>query len=153
MRVANWRGKQVFDGIKMQALAGARAIMDAHVEAAKALCPVGKATRAGGYKRHPVNFRISSGRRKGEQASFMAKTWMGRKPGSLRDTIRRVENKSRPGNIRVYAGNYNIYYARFVERGTKKMEARRYLEKSFDLIKPRIISTIQSYINQHPEVK
>jgi len=42
------------------------------------------------------------------------------KTGALRNSIRKTMINERPGNFRVYAGNRNAYYARFVEYGTAR---------------------------------
>ena len=45
-------------------------------------------------------------------------TWKARKRGALRDSIRAVRSKYRDGGWIVMAGNYDVFYAAFVELGT-----------------------------------
>ena len=53
------------------------------------------------------------------------KTWKARKRGALRDSIRAEPSKYRDGGWLVLAGNYDVFYASFVELGTKSWWARR----------------------------
>lgn len=62
--------------------------------------------------------------------------WSGRRAGALRDSIRMVRLKDDPKlNIRVYAGNTEVFYARWVEYGTVKMKAKPYLRPAFNQMK------------------
>lgn len=117
MRVADWRGKEVFAEIAEQALKNANLLMDDVVEAAKRRCPVGTISRPGGWSTANVSFTPGTGKNKGRLVEFTGKRWRGREPGDLRNTIRRVTKKG-TGNIRVYAGNFKIFWAHMVERGT-----------------------------------
>jgi HK97 gp10 family phage protein len=135
LRIENWRGKEVFDQIAEQALENANLLMDDVVAAAKSRCPVGTVTREGKWSTANVSFTPQSGKNKGQRVSFTTdKRWMGRNPGDLRNTIRRV-TKPRTGNIRVYAGNFKIYWAYMVERGTSKMPAKPFLRPAFQSAK------------------
>lgn len=51
-------------------------------------------------------------------------TWKARKPGSLRKSIRVEKSKYKDGGYIVLAGNYDVFYASFVELGTKSWWAR-----------------------------
>ena len=57
---------------------------------------------------------------RGEERKLMPgdKTWKARKRGALRDSIRAVRSKYRKGGWIVSAGNYDVFYAAFVELGT-----------------------------------
>jgi HK97 gp10 family phage protein len=154
MRVENWRAKGVFNDIAEAALEAANAIMDDHVAAARLMCPVGKVERPDGFISRQVTFIPKTGKNKGKEVSFTAQTWTGRKPGSLRATIRRVNKHDRPGNIRVYAGNHKVFYARFVEFGTSRTAAKPFLRPSFHAIKNTIIQRIEGGVAAAvPEVK
>lgn len=59
--------------------------------------------------------------------------WSGRKKGDLRRTIRVVRLDGDPKlNIRVYAGNKEVYYAPFVEYGTVKMPAKPFMRPAIN---------------------
>lgn len=143
MRVANWRGPEVFNDIYNAALANANAFMDGVVEEAKARCPVGTITREGKFVSANVSFTPSTGRNRGKSVSFgTQRRWTGRYPGQLRDTIRRV-HKHGTGNIRVYAGNFKVYYAHMVERGTSKTPAHPFLRPTFNAKKQTALKSIK----------
>lgn len=149
MRVEGWKGKEVFDALGDAALAGANAVMDEHVADAKRRCPVGKVNRADGYGVRDVLFTT----KRGKDVNFLAHTWVGRIPGSLKDTIRKTEKYNRPGNLRCYAGNSKVFYARFVEYGTVKTKAQPFLRPSFQAIKGTLRDRIESEMRKVPEVK
>ena len=107
MRVSNWK-PQAFDGEFMTASMG-RLRKAAGLIASKARqrCPVGTISR-------PIY----------KTGMYAGKSWTARDAGSLKKTIRVVEKREKYGagiafskarNIRVYAGNYNVYYAKIVE--------------------------------------
>lgn len=144
MRVASWRGPEVFQNIYDHALDNANAFMDDVVAAAKTACPVGDKTIPGGWSSAQVQFTPKTGRNKGKLVSFgTQKRWKGRYPGQLRDTIRRVNARHRPGNIRVYAGSHKVYYAHFVERGTVKMAKKPFLRPAFNQLRGNAVSAIK----------
>jgi len=149
MRVEGWKGKQVFDNIVEAAMVGANAVMDDHVADAKRRCPVGKIRRGGANQMRDVLFTT----KRGKVVNFIADTWMGRIPGSLRSTIRKVEKYNRVGNIRVYAGTHKVFYARFVEYGTSKTKAQPFLRPSFQAIKGTVRERIESEMRKVTEVK
>lgn len=142
MRVASWRGPEVFQKYRDIALRNGDLVMDGVVTAAKARCPVDPTLyRSGGFVTRNVKFTPKSGRNKGELVEFRAKTWKGRFPGQLKNTIRRT-NRYGSGTIRVYAGNYKVYYARFVERGTRFAKPKPYLKPAFNAIKSTLLSKL-----------
>ena len=55
------------------------------------------------------------------------KSWANRTPGTLRDSIKAYKSKFKNGGWIVNAGDYNAYYASFVELGTKKMAPKPFL--------------------------
>lgn len=122
MKVVGWRAKDVFRGIADQAFANAEIVMDEVVSIARNLCPVGTISRP-----------IPPG----------GKYWQERIPGALRATIRRVSRKDK-NNIRVYAGNKKVYYARFVEYGTVKTRKKPFVRPAFQQVKGRILRGIKN---------
>lgn len=159
MRVEGWKGKEVFDSIVDAAMIGLNAVMDDHVTDAKRRCPVGKITRQEGYVERDVVFTPKRGRGKGKEVNFIAHTWTGRVPGTLKATIRKVEKWDRAGNLRCYAGNNKVFYARFVEYGTASTgwggpaKAQPYLRPSFQAIKGKVRERIEEEMRKVPEVK
>lgn len=149
MRIEGWKGKQVFDSLVSAAMIGANAVMDDHVKGAKALCPVGTIQRGGANRMKDVLFTT----KRGKVVNFIADTWMERVPGSLKNSIRKVEKYDRAGNIRVYSGNKQVFYARFVEFGTAKTKKQPFLRPSFQAIKGTVKSRIEEAMRKVPEVK
>lgn len=145
MRVANWRPKEVGDQIFGQAEENANGVMDEVVEEAKARCPIGEIRRAGKWSgQRFVSFTPGTGRNKGIRVGFTAKrVWLGREPGDLRNSIRRV-NKAGSGNVRVYAGTFKIFWAHMVERGSVHWPAHPFLRPALGAIKSRILSRIKN---------
>lgn len=132
MRVENWKADQVFSDITNQAIENANNFMDSIVLEAKRLCPVDPITvREGKFSSAVISFTPRTGKNKGKPVSFgTQKRWMGREPGNLRDTIRRV-NKPGSGTIRVYAGNFKIYWAFMVERGYRDRSGKQHAAQPF----------------------
>lgn len=154
MRLENWHTKDIFENIEGRAIANANALMDDVVAAAKLLCPPpGKTNiyRPPGWSNAHIEFTPKTGRGKGKLVSFDTdKRWTGRSPGNLKDTIRRVEKRDGvAGNIRVYAGNFKIYWARYVEKGTASTgwggpaPAKPFLRKPFHAIKSSVVNKIK----------
>jgi len=154
MKLANWKTKEIFKTIEDRAHANANNVMDEVVADAKRLCPSpGKTniSRPPGWSKAHVSFTPKTGRNKGKLVSFSTdKRWVGRKPGELSATIRRVNRKdSNTGTIRVYAGNFKIYWAFMVERGTASTgwggpaRAQPFLRPAFNGIKKTIIKKIK----------
>lgn len=155
MRIENWHSREIFKAIENRALDNANAVMDDVVEQAKALCPPPGKTkiyRPPGWSKAHVEFTPKSGSDAGKLVSFDTdKRWVGREPGNLKDTIRRVNRRDNlAGTIRVYAGNFKIYWARYVEMGTASTgwggpaPAHPYLRPSFHGIKRSIVSYIKN---------
>ena len=155
MRIANWHTKEIFKKIEDRAYDNANAVMDTVVEAAKSRCPPpGKTNiyRPPGWSKAHVEFTPRTGNNKGRLVSFDTdKRWIGRDPGDLKNTIRRVNKReSMAGNIRVYAGNFKIYWARYVEMGTASTgwggpaPAHPYLRPSFQMVKSSVIKKIEN---------
>jgi len=114
MRVANWNPVKTDARIIHASMDRLEKVGELIAAEARARVPVGQDVKAGSGK------------------------WSGRKAGALRETIRvtRLKDDARR-NIRIYAGNREVYYARFVERGTVKMQARRFLMKALNACKAR----------------
>jgi HK97 gp10 family phage protein len=121
MRVSNWKPQQ-FDG-QFIAASMERLERAAEVIAAKARqrVPVGTVTRSAGS----------------------GKYWMEREPGSLKRSIRVVKkNDGTSRNVRVYAGNKKVFYARLVEYGSIKKGARPFLRPALNSSKAEIKSAL-----------
>ena len=120
MRVANWKAPEVFERVKSRATGNALEFMDDVVDLAKAKCPTGHISRPDGWASADITFTPKTGRNKGQTVRFHTdRRWTGRRRGSLRNTIRRVgKHTVTRSNIRVYAGNFKIYWALMVEYGT-----------------------------------
>jgi hypothetical protein len=144
MRIQGWRGREVFAEIAEQALQNANALMDDVVLAARRRCPIGTITREGKFAGANISFTPQTGRNKGRRVQFRTeRRWMGRAPGDLQRTIRRV-TKPKTGNIRVYAGNFKVYWAYMVERGTAKTAAQPFLRPAFHAAKTVVTRFIQN---------
>ncbi|MFA6336077.1 MAG: hypothetical protein WCX48_11120 [Bacteroidales bacterium] len=153
MRIENWHSKEIFKAIEEQAYDNANAVMDQVVEGAKLACPPpGKTNifRPPGWASADVSFTPSTGDKKGKLVAFHTdKRWTGREPGDLKNTIRRVnKNDDASASIRVYAGNFKIYWAFMVERGTSSTgwggpaAAQPFLRPTFHKIKTDITKKI-----------
>lgn len=154
MRIEGWRAKEIFSQIAEEALKEGNAIMDDVVVASKRNCPVGTITRDGKTGKVTISFTAKAGTKGARAVSFEAQSWSGRYPGQLRDTIRRVNKRDRPGNIRVYAGDKKTIYARFLEYGTAKMKAHPFMRPGFQQVKNTVVSRIEKGIAARvPEVK
>ena len=155
MRVDGWKGKEVFEALGEAALRGANNAMADHAADARRRCPtregvsIGARYRAAGTVVRDVLFTTKRGR----DVNFLARTEVGRVAGSLQATIRKVERYNRPGNIRVYAGTNEIFYARFVEYGTSKTKAQPYMRPSFEITKKTYKAEIEAEMRKVPEVK
>lgn len=159
MRIVGWRLNQICDEIKGRAIEAVNEVMDDHVAISKSMCPVGKVTRQGGFVSATVSFIPATRNRrkipesKRQLVRFQATQYTGREPGSLRDSIRRVNKPERPGNVRVYAGNKKVNYAHFVEYGTAKMKRQSFMRPGFQQIKNKIKPKIEQMIRECSEVK
>jgi len=129
MRIDNWKVNEVLAGAKKAAIDAANKSADTVVARAKSNCPVGALAREGG------------------------KDWQNRKPGTLKNSIRKVVLDDKPENIRVYAGSKKAYYAYMVEYGTVHMSARRFLRPAFHGVKASVIPGIEAGMRRALEVK
>jgi len=158
MRLANWRAKEVLDAISEAALDSAGSIMDDVVVNAKMACPVLvdlSQERPDGWSSANVSFTPKSGKNKGKPVKFSTtRRWTGRKQGDLQRTIRKVEREDRVGNLRVYAGNFKIYYAHMIEKSGYTDRSGRFhppipfLRTSFNGQKVKVRDRITSGINR-----
>lgn len=139
MITEGFEGNEVYIQIEAAAISEANRIADEIMASAKAKCPVGSITRDERKK-----FYWTQGK-KWLPASGGA-PWTEREPGTLRDSIRKVKLSDVPGNVRVYAGNFYAYYARFVEYGTAKMRARPFLRPAFQSKEGQALGRIESSI-------
>ena len=105
MRVEGWSPERFDAAFEEVAMDRIEEAAEAIAAAARARCPVGTITRPI-YKRGP----------------YAGKPWTARDAGALKRTIRVRQKLSKSGrplrrknNVRVYAGNYLVYYARIVE--------------------------------------
>ena len=159
MRITGWRLPEICDDIKGRAIEAVNEVMDDHVAISKSMCPVGEVTREGGFKMATVSFIPATRNRKKipeslrKRVTFQAQQWTGREPGSLRNSIRRVNKPERPGNVRVYAGNKKVNYAHFVEYGTAKSERQSFMRPGFQSIKNKVKPRIEQLIRGCPDVK
>jgi len=123
MRVSNWN-PQRFDGeiisASMNRLERAARVV---AEDARRRVPVGKS-------------RV---------AKRGGKDWTAREAGALKASIRvvRLHGDSKR-NVRIYAGSRKVFYARFVEYGTRKMKAKPYLRPALNASKGRIQDILRS---------
>jgi hypothetical protein len=109
MRVEGWNPEQFdleFENVAIERLVEAAEEVAA---SARARCPVGTISRPM-YKRGP----------------YAGQPWTARDAGALKKTIRVRQKTSKSGkplkrksNVRVYAGNYLVYYASIVEHAVK----------------------------------
>ena len=120
MRVKNWKAPEIFQGITNQASANALEFMDDVADGARRLCPIGTITREGDFVKATISFTPKTGINKDKLVKFDTdKRWTARAPFDLVRTIRRKHRvTARGNNIRVYAGNFKIYWAFMVEYGT-----------------------------------
>lgn len=71
--------------------------------------------------------------------------WGKRTAGALKASIRVVRLKGDPKqNVRVYAGNREVFYARFVEYGTVKMKAKPFMRPSLNSSKSEIMGIMEN---------
>jgi HK97 gp10 family phage protein len=124
MRVSNWNPQQ-YDG-QLIAASMERLVKAAEIvaEKARAMVPVGSISRPVGKA---------------------GKYWTERSPGSLKKSIRVVQkHDSTTRNVRIYAGNKKVFYARLVEFGSIKKGARPYLRPALNGSKSQIKSILEN---------
>ena len=119
-KIENWNAPEVMNTITHHVSASAENFMDLIAADAWKRCPVGTVYREGKFASARIAFKPKTGKNKDKLVIFNTdKRWVGRKPGSLRHTIRKVSRQTvRGDSIRVYAGNFKIYWAFMVEFGT-----------------------------------
>jgi len=105
MRVEAWNPEKYDEQFERASLERLVEAAGAVADAARSNCPVGTISRPI-YKRGP----------------YAGQPWTARDAGALKKTIRVRQKTSKSGkplkrksNVRVYAGNYLVYYARIVE--------------------------------------
>ena len=149
MRVANWRGKEVAEEFTGLFNNNGLLFMESVAAEARRLCPVGTITREGKFSKARVSFTPQTGKNKGSLVQFDTESrWMGRNPYDLKNSIR-VVTKEGKGSIRVYAGNFKVYWAFMVEHGTastgwgKGTKAQPFLRPAFFTAKARALRAIK----------
>ena len=171
VRVIGLKIKEVCQQIVEAAMVGANDLMDESVVTAKLKCPArktddqgrpisaGTVYRGAGRVLRDVLFTPKTGKGKGKVVNFIADTQVGRVAGSLRATIRKVAKYDRPSNLRVYAGNKDVFYARFTEYGTsstgwgKGVPKQPFMRPAFQSIKGKAKDLIVAEMRKVPEVK
>ena len=105
MRVEAWNPEKYDEQFERASVERLVEAAEAIAEAARSKCPVGTVSRPI-YKRGP----------------YAGKPWTARDAVALKKTIRVRQKHGKTGkplkrksNVRVYAGNYLVYYARIVE--------------------------------------
>ena len=117
-----------------EALGGLRKAAQRIEMSAKMTAPVGTTFRRGAAKPKNVQFLARKGKSKTNFRLVKYTTTRPeiRYPGQLRDSIRIVEKEGKRFNLRVYAGNYNAYYAHMIERGTIHNKAFLVMKSALD---------------------
>ena len=146
MKVGRWTADKIFMNVKEAALEGVRAKAEEIKDATKASVhesPIIRAPRFSDQLQN-VSFTPKKGRNKNTLVSFKARVWLGRKPGDLKSTVRVVEKPDRKGNIRIIAGNFKMYWARFAEYGVPSRGIPRSMDMrgAFDTVKPTIAEEV-----------
>jgi len=120
MRVENWYPEKITAEIEKKAMDRLEKAAESVASRARGLVPVGKDVAGKGK-------------------------WSKREAGALKKSIRVVRLKGDPKmNVRVYAGNRDVFYARFVEYGTVKMKARPFLRPALNASKASIKATVEN---------
>ncbi len=116
MRIVKWNLKEADARLRANVMDKLERIAEGVVDRARQRVPVGK--------------DIPQGKGK----------WSKREAGALKKSIRVVRLHGDPKmNVRIYAGNREVFYARFVEYGTVKMPARPFLRPALNVAKKEII--------------
>ena len=119
MRVENWAPDKITTEIEKKAM--------------DRLAKAGELVASRARSKVPIGKDVPQGKGK----------WSKREAGVLKKTIRVVRLTGDPKlNIRIYAGNRDVYYARFVEYGTVKMRAKPFLRPALAESKSSIKSII-----------
>lgn len=137
MRVSNWRPEQ-FDGEFMNAS------MDRLRDAAEVIASKAKSNLASAIK-HAVS------RPPYKTGDYANEPWTAREAGSLLKSVRIVEKKETYGtlmatfrNIRVYVGNYLVYYALPFEYATTRKRGKAFLRPALNASKTEIKSILEN---------
>lgn len=153
MRLERWRAEHVFDNVRALATAalGEKA-EEVAAEVRRTVAPKNDQTYRRPRFQSPtptVSFTVSKGRRKGKQVSYKARRWMGRYPGGLKSTIRVLQKEGGPGNFRVIAGNFKVYWAKFSEYGVPRRGIPRslFMRSAFSRVAPTIPSHIKKAVS------
>ena len=152
MRVGKWRADEIFMSAKNAALDAIRIQAEQVASEARATCHENPEVREPRFSTslRDVSFIPSRGRNKNKVVSFKAQVWLGRKPGDLKSTIRTVEKPDKLGNVRVIAGNFKIYWARFAEYGVPSRNIPRslFLRNAFDAVKPKVKEAVAASVRR-----
>jgi len=156
MRITRWNSKELFQGLIDKAERGANVAMDDVVVGAKLNFIAGRKqwppiVRQGKFGKAHVQFSPKRGKHKGLIVDFLTdKRWTGRQtPDNLLDSIRRV-NRAGSGKVRVYAGNFKVYWAFMIEksgytdRSGKKHKPLHFMKKAFHVKKKNMVKQIAS---------
>lgn len=73
-----------------------------------------------------------------QRAASKYKSWKGRKPGSLLKSIKVRKSRFKDGGYIVSVGGRDTYYWYFVEYGTSKMGAQKFMRNAIKKAKYRI---------------
>jgi HK97 gp10 family phage protein len=120
MRVVNWSPGKVTAEVEKKAMDRMAKAAEVVAEKARGKVPIGKDITRGGK-------------------------WGNRKAGALRDSIRVTRLAGDPKqNIRIYAGSKAVFYARFVEYGTKYMSARPFMRPALNGSKSQIMTIMEN---------
>jgi HK97 gp10 family phage protein len=123
MRVANWNPKAGDKEIMGNAMDRLEKAANVVAEKARQKCAVG-VSRPG---------------------TKDGKDWTAREAGALKKSIRVVRLHGDPKrNVRVYAGNREAFYSRFVEYGTVKMKAKPFLRPALNSSKAEIKNILEN---------
>ncbi len=90
----------------------------------KALSAAGRLIKSRARRLAPVGMEVRA-------APAGGPAWKARTPGSLKKSIRSKLVKKGTG-VQVIAGNYLVFYAKWVEFGTHKMAAETYLRAALE---------------------
>ena len=95
-----WHGTRIFKEVEDAVLGNEKSSAERIFRDAKRNCPVGEWERS-----------VSGGPKHG------GKSWTARKPGTLKKSIELHKSKFKDGGYIVGAGNFDVFYASFVELG------------------------------------
>ena len=116
MRVASWNPEKADGELRKNVM--------------ERLEKIGHRVAADARNRVPVGKDVPEGKGK----------WSKREAGALKKSIRVVRLKGDPKmNVRVYAGNRDVFYARFIEHGTVKMRAKPFLRPALMAAKKDLV--------------